>query len=168
MYLFLFECNLFNFTYLNNRHYALKTVLATVTSNELVSQSPANKIYSLDLHYVIDDATSYEAGDNVAVLAPNDVSSPLSFFLPHSSYYLFSSSSLLFFDVGKVEVVESLLARLGLVKDRVFNIEQEIGQSDICCSLGRNRCTPELALTYFYGSLYSFSFSDSSSLLIVL
>lgn len=101
-------------------HYANAAVLATVQSNQLVSEHPNNQIYRLDLQYQ-KGATSYQAGDNVAVYSPNEK-----------------------------QLVQALLGRLQLPLDLVFNVEQDIGRSDISCSLGKNKCTPEIALTYFY------------------
>lgn len=77
-------------------------------------------------------------------------------FIPPTPYlkinnYIFKQ---ILFDKQKVDVVERLIARLGFEKDKVFDIvsqdENVSAVNDLSCSLGKNKCTLDIALSHYY------------------
>ena len=68
----------------------------------------------------------------------------------------------LFFDSWQADQVERLITQLGFDKEKIFTISSTgMDQMvDLVCSLGPDKCTLEIALSYYYGtpsSLSSFS-----------
>lgn len=102
--------------------YPENVILTTVERNEQVNSDPNNQIYSLELKYK-EGSLSYQAGDNVAVYAANINS-----------------------------LVSKLVTRLNYQPDLVFNVEEKAISSpvELSCDLGKNKCTLEIALQYFY------------------
>jgi len=66
-------------------------------------------------------AVTFAAGDNVSVIPSNDL-----------------------------DLVDNFLTRIGFDRDLVFNVQEQISGNEISCSLGKNKCTLEIALSYFY------------------
>jgi cytochrome P450/NADPH-cytochrome P450 reductase len=106
-------------------NYGTNTIISQVLNNTLVSRDPLNRMYCMELKLVVTDGDqqmlSYEAGDSVSVLPMNNTS-----------------------------IVEKLLTRLGVDGNVVFNIESEQNQVDLYCSLGKNKCTPFIAFSFYY------------------
>jgi len=99
-------------------------VIATVGTNEIVNSDPDNKIFALELDCA-QNSINHQPGDNIAVMPANDMS-----------------------------LVDRLISRLGFSKNRVFTvIEKTVGGVDsveLSSSRGKNKCTLEIALTYFF------------------
>eukprot|EP00026_Physarum_polycephalum_P000703 Phypoly_transcript_00704.p1 GENE.Phypoly_transcript_00704~~Phypoly_transcript_00704.p1 ORF type:complete len:606 (+),score=124.76 Phypoly_transcript_00704:1837-3654(+) len=104
------------------RYQDQNVVIAKVRENVLINSEPSNQIYSVDLAFP-PGVLSFQAGDNAIVMPSNPT-----------------------------DQVDRLISRLGFEKDRVFTVSgNELNAvTDLACSLGENKCTLEIALTYYY------------------
>jgi sulfite reductase alpha subunit-like flavoprotein len=105
--------------------YADNVVIAVVGENESVSSDPTNQIFSINLKFP-ENSLHFQPGDNIAVLPTNDI-----------------------------DLVRRLITHLGYPGDLVFNVESTsldgiLDGDKLSCSLGENKCTLEIALSYYY------------------
>lgn len=124
------------------RHYREDVLSTIVVSNELVNEDPTNLIYSLEVKLNAGFPVAFQAGDTFAVIPHNTVS------------YWILITTLLYYPLtfGKAENVTRLIARMGYNPTQMFLVEStDINGVELSCSLGHNKCTLQIALSYFIG-----------------
>jgi len=102
-------------------YYRSDAVLVTVVSNEVVNLDPINHIHSLEAKFEA-GSLAFQPGDSIGVIPSNPS-----------------------------EIVNKLISRIGYKPTQVFQIEAgDMNFVELACSLGQNKCTLEIALTYFF------------------